>query len=193
MSTGVPPIAQSDRVNYLDIKLLELSSELFENPLFGYGIVANTNILFIYAWCKKRTIFSILSFLLLFYLIVRIILKKVFGLNQKTKLNEEDLKTELLKIHLQVSTYVKNIVSLENYVYTFSELAKIYVFFKIINLFNDKFLLLLLLNAALLYSPIEKKCNHFVFKGRMAVKQVIEGVIGLVSCFIPRYEEKKEK
>ena len=188
MSSNVPPIAKSDRANYLDIKVLEISSELFENPLFGFGITAITNILYIYVWYKKKTVFSILTFLLLFYIIVRIIQKKILGLNRNTKTNEEGLKTELLKVYLQISTYVVSIVSLENYVYTCTELAKLYTFCIIINLFNDKFLLLILLNIVMLYSQIEKKCNHFVFKGRMAVKQIIEGVIGVVACFIPKYE-----
>ena len=191
MSSNVPPIAKSDRANYLDIKVLEISSELFENPLFGFGITAITNILYIYVWYKKKTVFSILTFLLLFYIIVRIIQKKILGLNRNTKTNEEGLKTELLKVYLQISTYVVSIVSLENYVYTCTELAKLYTFCTIINLFNDKFLLLILLNIVILYSQIEKKCNHFVFKGRMAVKQIIEGVIGVVACFIPKYEEKQ--
>ena len=63
---------------------------------------------------------------------------------------------------------------------------------KIINIFNDKFILLIIMNIIIFYSPIENKTDHFLFKGKMAVKQTIQGIIGLVECFIPRYEEPKK-
>jgi len=39
------------------------------------------------------------------------------------------------------------------------------------------------------YAPLEDYSDHFLFKAKMAVIQTIEGVIGLISCFIPKYEE----
>ena len=60
---------------------------------------------------------------------------------------------------------------------------------KIINIINDKLLLLIIMNIIIFYSPIEKHLtDHFLFKGRMAFSQIVEGVLGLLECFIPRYE-----
>ena len=64
---------------------------------------------------------------------------------------------------------------------------------KITSLLNDKFIIYLILNILLLYAPLEKKCVHFIFKSRMTFKQIIEGIIGLLVCLIPKYEDPQEK
>jgi hypothetical protein len=69
-----------------------------------------------------------------------------------------------------------------------------YIIGKIINILNDKFLLLIVTNIIMLYAPIENYTDHFLFKAKMAVVQTIEGILGIVNCLIPKYEEpKKEK
>ena len=64
---------------------------------------------------------------------------------------------------------------------------------KIISILNDKIILLLIANICLFYSPLEAKFPHFIFKCRTAIKQVIEGIIVLFQCLIPKYEEKLKK
>ena len=61
---------------------------------------------------------------------------------------------------------------------------------KIINLFNEKFFAWIILNILIFYGPIEKKYPYFLFKSRMFVMQIIEGVFGLINSFIPSYEPK---
>ena len=63
---------------------------------------------------------------------------------------------------------------------------------KITSFFNDKFILYLILNIVILYAPIEKKCPNFLFKCRITLKQIIEGVIGLLECIIPKYVENTD-
>ena len=48
---------------------------------------------------------------------------------------------------------------------------------RISSIFNDKFFLLLATNICLFYAPLDKKYPYFLLKSRMAVKQVIEGII----------------
>ena len=79
MKYDIPPVARSQRSGILDEKILQLSNELFEIPLFGYGISGIINILFIYLWYKKVTFFSLIFFLFLYYLIIRIIQIKILG------------------------------------------------------------------------------------------------------------------
>ena len=64
---------------------------------------------------------------------------------------------------------------------------------KIAGYLGDKFILLIILNIFVLYHPINKKFPHFLFLSRMYIKQVIEGIIGILECFIPRYEGEKSK
>ena len=42
------------------------------------------------------------------------------------------------------------------------------------------------------YAPLEKKYPHFLFKIRMTCKQIIEGIIVLILCLIPKYDEKED-
>ena len=67
----------------------------------------------------------------------------------------------------------------------------LYIISKIINLFNEKFIAWIILNILLLYGPIEKKNPYFLFKSRIFIEQIFEGIIGLFKCFIPTYEPKK--
>ena len=64
---------------------------------------------------------------------------------------------------------------------------------KFTNLVGDRFILLVVLNIFIFYAPLDKKCPHFLFVSRMYVKQIIEGIFGLIECVIPRYEEEKKK
>ncbi len=63
---------------------------------------------------------------------------------------------------------------------------------KVVNIINDKFMLLIIMNIVIFYAPIENITDHFLFKAKMAVKQTFEGIIGLIECLIPRYEEPKK-
>jgi hypothetical protein len=69
----------------------------------------------------------------------------------------------------------------------------LYIVAKVINLFNEKFLAWIILNIIIFYGPIEKRYPYFLFRSRMFVQQIFEGIIGFVYCFIPSYEPKKDK
>lgn len=58
---------------------------------------------------------------------------------------------------------------------------------------NFQFILLILTDLVIFYSPLEEKYPNFLFTLRMAIKQVIEGILGIALCLIPRYENKGEK
>ena len=77
MKYDIPPIAKSQRSGLLDEMTLKISKELFEIPSFGIGICGIVNILFIYLCYKKATFISLCVFLLLYYLIIKIIQIKI--------------------------------------------------------------------------------------------------------------------
>ena len=70
---------------------------------------------------------------------------------------------------------------------------KLYLLCNILNLFNDKLILFIIMNIIIFYAPIENKSEHFLFKIKMAIKQTIEGIIRLAIAFIPKYEPPKNK
>ncbi len=96
---------------------------------------------------------------------------------------------ELYESKLYFTNFIKKTMSCEDKFYTIRVLIEIYLLMKITSFLNDKFIILLILNIIILYAPIEKHCPHFLFKCRMTFRQIIEGIIGLIDCLIPKYEE----
>ena len=89
--------------------------------------------------------------------------------------------------------FFKKAISCEDKLYTIVIIIQVYILMKITSLFNDKFMIYLILNIVMLYAPLEKKCPNFLFKCRITLKQIIEGVIGLLECMIPKYVENTKK
>jgi len=112
------------------------------------------------------------------------------GIN-KQEINEEKTKESLTKTYLGTVNYIHKIIKFDDYVFSLKELIKLYIIMKIVNFISAKFILLLIMNVIIFYAPIENKTDHFLFKGKMAVQQAIEGAIALAECLIPRYEGPK--
>ena len=107
---------------------------------------------------------------------------------------------ELNKISIEILTFknffvnsIKRAISCEEKLYSVVYLIQIYILMKISSFLNDKFIIYIILNIIILYAPFEEKCPNFLFKIRMAFKQIIEGFIGLLDCLIPKYEENNFK
>ena len=103
------------------------------------------------------------------------------------KINKEfyDAKTHLEK-------FIKKVISCEDLFYSFTIIVEVYILMKLTSILNDKFIICLALNVIILYAPLEKNFPHFLFKSRMAFKQIIDGVIGILDAVIPKYEEIKK-
>ena len=86
---------------------------------------------------------------------------------------------------------MKKTISLEDKLYTTRVFIEFYLLMKITSFISDKFIILFISNICIFYSIIDKKFPYFLFKCRMSVKQIIEGIIILLICIIPRYEEKE--
>ena len=84
-------------------------------------------------------------------------------------------------------------MNFEEPILTIKVLSYIYLLMKVSSWIGDRFILFVVLNTFIFYAPINKKFPHFLFISRMTIKQVIEGTIGILECFIPRYEEEKIK
>ena len=88
---------------------------------------------------------------------------------------------------------IKKAISCEDKMYSIVFFIEVYILMRITSWLSDKFIIYIILNILISYAPLEQRCPHFIFKSRMAFKQVIEGIIGLLSCVIPKYEDPKEK
>ena len=73
MKFDIPPIAKSQRSGFLDESVLNFSTKLFQKPIFGYITVVLYNIFFLYYWHNRTSLFSIITFTILYFIIVKIV------------------------------------------------------------------------------------------------------------------------
>ena len=99
------------------------------------------------------------------------------------------MNKEIFELKTYFIEFIKKTISCEDTMYTIITLIQVYLLMKITSLFNDKFIVYFILNILILYEPLEKKWPNFIFKCRMSFKQIIEGIINLIECLIPKYED----
>ena len=139
-------------------------------------------ILLLYQNCPNQDIRSV-SILFLFI---------IYNYSKVNKgIDKDEIQEAIYKSYSLFSDYIQKIVSFEDYKFSLLQLFKLYMCAKVINILNEKFILLIITNIIMFYEPLENYSDHFLFKAKMAVIQVIEGTIGLISCLIPKYEEPK--
>ena len=78
MQPDIPPIAKSQRNGFLDESILSFSTKLYENIIFGYTIAILYNLFYLYYWRNHTNIFSIISFTIFYFLLVKIVQIKCF-------------------------------------------------------------------------------------------------------------------
>ena len=100
---------------------------------------------------------------------------------------------DLYRVYNDLYENFLKIVNLEEPFYTLIALIELYLFWKISKIINDKIFILIFGNIILFYSMIEKKYPKFLFRSRMFVKEIIEGVLSAIMALFPKYEEQKEK
>ena len=182
---------QANQGNYIigEEKLSKFSKELFQKPVFGCISGIYLNYIYIHNWRKNKNIFSLLLILYINYLIIKIILKNILKTKevQENKKNNDEILIEKRK------EMFRKIISLEDPGSTIRGIIYAYLCLLLSKLLGDKFIILFILNIFIFYAPINNKFPNFIFMSIMSIKQTIEGIIGIISCFIPRYNPKKEK
>ena len=76
--------------------------------------------------------------------------------------------------------------------YCLTVIIELYIFWKFSAIINDKLIILIIGNIIIFYSLLEKKYPKFLFRCRMFVKEMIEGILSLIFAIIPKYEEDKK-
>ena len=166
----------------------QFSKEIFKNAIFGYVIGIYLNFVYIYNWRKNKNIFSLLIILYINYLLIKIILGRLFKLEENKEHKTYNYESEMKKYRERF----RKIISLEEPSSTIRTFVYIYSCLLLSILLGDKFILLLILNILIFYTPINNKFPNFIFNTIMTLKQTIEGILGILESFIPRYIDKKE-
>jgi hypothetical protein len=77
--------------------------------------------------------------------------------------------------------------------YSLTVFIELYILWKISAIFNDKLIVLIAGNIIIFYSFLDEKYPKFLFRCRMFVKEIIEGILGFIMALIPKYEENKKE
>ena len=182
---------ESHCINYnFNLKdLTRFSIEIFTNKIFGFICGLYLNFIYIHNWLKNKNIFSLLIIIYINILIIKIILGKIFQVEikeePKKNFNEQDMN--------KIRERFRKIIRLEDPSSTIRSFIYTYLCLLLSILLGDKFIIFFILNIFVFYAPINDKFPNFIFNSIMYVKQTIEGIFGIVECFIPRYVDKKEK
>lgn len=83
MKYSLHPFNEIEKREFFEQKILDFSTDLFRNPKLGLSLAISLNLLYIYAYFKSKSVLSIILYLFLAYLILSIVLSKLFGLNRE--------------------------------------------------------------------------------------------------------------
>lgn len=178
-------------------KIANWSEKIWKNKFQGILVGVCFNFFIIYVYVTKQTLFSSLALLCLYYIIFQIILT-TFGGKKEEKTKEEGNLINEEKIK-EFNEGVKNFIqgckqSLETNEELISTGIFVILILQLAKIFSDLFFLCFLGNLAIFHYPLNQLFPDCIFNCYLCVVQVIEGVVGLIECLIPRYEEgEKEK
>ena len=105
---------------------------------------------------------------------------------------EKELIKDLSRIKNNFIENFQKIIFCDEPFYTGIVLIELYIFWSVSKLINDIIILLVIGNIIIFYSLIEIKYPQFLFRIRMSVKEIIEGVITAIMAIIPKYKEEIE-
>ena len=215
MNYNLPPFNEKEKHGFFEQNIFDFSDDLFKNKIFGSALGIILNLIFIYSFFKSKSCLSIVIYIFLVYMVFAIILFKLASLKRNKKetnlkfysyfnnrdakeepISEEKINESFKEFHSSVlyfKNFIKKTISLEDKFYTSKVLIEIYLLLKISSFLGDKIIILIFSNICLFYAPLEKKYPHFMFKCRMSIEQIIEGIIVSIQCIIPRYEEELQE
>ena len=86
---------------------------------------------------------------------------------------------------------LKDIFLFKDLLYTLTAFIEIFLFYKLIKRINGIFLCIIIGNIIFFYAPLEKRYPKFLFRIRMFIKEIIEGILCLFALLIPMNDKKK--
>ena len=112
--------------------------------------------------------------------------KKIFSYSDKKKAKKGDyFISELIKILKAILSNIWGIILFKDLIYSLTAFIEMLLFYKIFKKINYLLLCLVIGNVIIFYYPIEKKWPKFLFRCRMFIKEIIEGIICIIITLIP--------
>ena len=83
MKYNLPPFNEVVKRGFFEQLILDFSSEIFKNPLFGIALGIILNIIFLFSCFTYKSCLSIIAYIFLVYLIFAIILFQISNFTRK--------------------------------------------------------------------------------------------------------------
>lgn len=118
---------------------------------------------------------------------------KFYRDNQKKEKIEskQSICKEFLGIIGAILSNIRGILFFEDLLYSLTAFIEIFLFWNIFKRINLYILCLIIGNILIFYSPIDKYYPKFLFKIRMFIKEIIEGILCLFWTLISFSKGKK--
>ena len=104
----------------------------------------------------------------------------------------QNIVSEIVKVRQQVISMVTGVISTTSTSEAIHLIIELKLLSMVINLFPDAFIFWIIINFIIFYAPIDKMYPNKIAYGITCVRQVIEGVIGVIEALIPKYVDEKE-
>ena len=82
MKYNMPPFNEEEKREYFEEKILNFSKNIFLSPKLGLLLVFSFDILYIYLMLKSRSVFSIIFYIFLVYLLLSILFAHNFNIQK---------------------------------------------------------------------------------------------------------------
>ena len=182
-----PPFLYS-HPSVIEEKIKSCSNNLFKNKLCFIIIFLIHNIYFIHAFIKKENFSKIFKEILI---VSPVLLSLFFYFSENKKEKEQKGLKEILKeiknILFAILYNIYNIIFFKELIYSLTAFVEIFLFYKFFKRINYIIFCLFVGNILIFYSYVDKQSPKFVFKCRMFIKEIIEGVICIIITLIPTW------
>jgi hypothetical protein len=176
----------------------------WKNKFTSGIILASVNLCFLTLWISEMNLFSLVCYILLFYVVAGIIITK-FLYSKKESVADDDHYEHISKetiekliksvYHylIQYNKFFQKVVSLEDQMLTIKYLGGLMVINQFSSWFCECFMIWLVINIAFLWAPVYSNYKDLIDENFNKGKELTYKYYEVVKANIPRYIDEKER
>ena len=187
-----PPFLYS-HPSIIEEKIKSASNNLFQNKLRLIILLLIHNIYFIQAFIKNEKFSKIFKEILIISPVILCLF--FYHTENKKEKGQKGLKEifkEIKEILFAILDNIYRIIFFKEFIYSLTAFVEIFLFYNFFKRINYILFCLFIGNIFIFYSPLDKQWPKFVFRCRMFIKEIIEGIICIIITLIPICERKKQ-
>ena len=178
----------------IEEKIKSASNNLFQSKIRLIILLLMHNIYYIQAFIKNEKLSKVvLEILIISPVILCLFFYQSEDKEEKEQKGLKEILGEIKQIIFATLDNIYRIIFLKELIYSLTAFVEIFLFYQIFKRINFILLCLFLGNVLFFYSSLDKKWPKFVFRCRMFIKEIIEGIICIIITLIPTFAKEKKK